>query len=70
MQAGDVKLGQVFSNDHVNVIPLFQRPYVWDEEENWAPLWLDVVAAAAEVEAESQSESGRRASPPISSARS
>jgi hypothetical protein len=55
MQAGDVKLGQVFSNDHVNVIPLFQRPYVWDEEDNWKPLWHDVAAAALEVEADRRS---------------
>ncbi len=52
MQAGDVKLGKVFSNDHVNVIPLFQRPYVWDKDENWAPLWHDVTLAAREVEAD------------------
>jgi len=24
------------------VIPLFQRPYVWDEAEQWLPLWQDV----------------------------
>ena len=24
------------------MIPPFQRPYVWDEEEQWAPLWDDV----------------------------
>jgi len=24
------------------VIPLFQRPYVWDEVEQWLPLWQDV----------------------------
>nr|WP_272955948.1 DUF262 domain-containing protein [Actinopolymorpha rutila] len=24
------------------VIPLFQRPYVWDESEQWLPLWQDV----------------------------
>jgi len=24
------------------VVPLFQRPYVWDEDEQWAPLWHDV----------------------------
>lgn len=57
MQAGDVKLGQVFSNDHVNVIPLFQRPYVWDEEENWTPFWHDVKLASREVEADRRSES-------------
>lgn len=24
------------------VVPLFQRPYVWDEAEQWLPLWQDV----------------------------
>ncbi len=24
------------------IVPLFQRPYVWAEEEQWAPLWKDV----------------------------
>ena len=43
MQAGERRLGQVFANDHVNVIPLFQRPYVWDQEENWGPLWHDLM---------------------------
>jgi hypothetical protein len=23
-------------------IPLFQRPYVWEEDEQWAPLWQDI----------------------------
>lgn len=56
MQAGDVKLGKVFSNDHVNVIPLFQRPYVWDKDDNWAPLWRDVAQVAREVEADRLNE--------------
>lgn len=25
------------------VVPLFQRPYVWSEEQQWAPLWEDIV---------------------------
>lgn len=24
------------------VVPLFQRPYVWDEAEQWLPLWQDI----------------------------
>ena len=24
------------------VVPIFQRPYVWDEAEQWAPLWQDI----------------------------
>ncbi|GAA1659502.1 GmrSD restriction endonuclease domain-containing protein [Microbacterium flavum] len=23
-------------------VPIYQRPYVWSEEEQWAPLWADV----------------------------
>jgi len=25
-------------------VPLFQRPYVWAEDENWKPLWEDILA--------------------------
>lgn len=31
--------------DHYE-IPAFQRPYVWNEEDQWAPLWDDVVRVA------------------------
>ncbi len=26
------------------VVPLYQRPYVWREEEQWGPLWDDIAA--------------------------
>ena len=39
-------------------IPSFQRPYVWNEEDQWAPLWADIrrvalklMAAGDDVEA-------------------
>lgn len=28
------------------VVPLFQRPYVWTETDQWLPLWTDVVRMA------------------------
>src|SRR5204863_21138 len=31
------------------VVPLFQRPYVWNEENQWEPLWNDVVRVAGRV---------------------
>jgi Protein of unknown function DUF262 len=31
------------------VVPLFQRPYVWNEENQWEPLWEDVVRVADRV---------------------
>jgi len=33
---------QIFSLPQRLVIPLFQRPYVWDEIDQWEPLWGDV----------------------------
>jgi hypothetical protein len=30
-------------------IPAYQRPYVWNEEDQWAPLWDDVVRVATAV---------------------
>ena len=50
MKAGDELLSTVFSKDHRYVIPIFQRPYVWDEEKNWVPLWHDLRKAAEDVE--------------------
>lgn len=33
---------QIFSLPQRLMIPLFQRPYVWDQEEQWEPLWNDI----------------------------
>ena len=33
----------VFMQPQRLVVPLFQRPYVWNEENQWRPLWEDVV---------------------------
>jgi hypothetical protein len=52
MKADTVQLVHIFGTDRRHVVPIFQRPYVWEEERNWAPLWTDVKSAAEEVEAE------------------
>src|SRR4026208_406276 len=39
----------VFMQPQRLVVPLFQRPYVWNEENQWDPLWDDVVRAADRV---------------------
>lgn len=52
MQAGDVKLGSIFFDNHRYEIPMFQRPYVWGKERNWLPLWEDIAAAADSVVAD------------------
>lgn len=35
---------QLFERDVRYIVPLYQRPYVWDEERQWAPLWDDITA--------------------------
>src|SRR5262245_10100400 len=39
----------VFMQPQRLVVPLFQRPYVWNEENQWEPLWNDVVRVAERV---------------------
>jgi hypothetical protein len=36
----------VFMQPQRLVVPLFQRPYVWNEEGQWEPLWNDVARVA------------------------
>jgi hypothetical protein len=46
VQAGDVTLKSVFSDNHRYEIPMFQRPYVWAADREWSPMWDDIRAAA------------------------
>ena len=43
-------VGKLFAPDVQYVIPTFQRPYVWDRERQWEPLWEDVRATAERLE--------------------
>lgn len=49
MQAQTHTPAAVFGSHIRYVVPLFQRPYVWTQEEQWAPLWEDVRALAEKV---------------------
>jgi hypothetical protein len=49
MQAETRTLTQLFQLDVRYVIPLYQRPYVWTEERQWAPLWEDIATVANHV---------------------
>ena len=33
----------IFTQPQRLIVPLFQRPYVWNEENQWDPLWRDVL---------------------------
>ncbi|MGE0026053.1 MAG: DUF262 domain-containing protein [Thermoleophilia bacterium] len=35
-------VNELFERDVRYVVPLFQRPYVWDREDQWEPLWEDI----------------------------
>jgi len=36
----------IFESQDRYLVPLFQRPYVWDKENQWQPLWEDVLELA------------------------
>lgn len=40
---------EIFNQPQRLLVPLFQRPYVWNEERQWEPLWNDVVRVAGRV---------------------
>lgn len=42
MRADIITLKALFQKDVRYVIPTFQRPYVWNQEDQWEPLWNDV----------------------------
>lgn len=48
MKADILTLKALFQKDARYVIPTFQRPYVWNQEEQWEPLWNDVRNVAEE----------------------
>src|SRR5256885_3022186 len=39
----------VFMQPQRLVVPLFQRPYVWNEENQWQPLWDDLARVTERV---------------------
>ena len=39
----------VFMQPQRLVVPLFQRPYVWNEENQWEPLWNDLIRVAERI---------------------
>jgi len=56
VDATNKALGKILATDQHHVIPLFQRPYVWDQGGNWEPMWKDIRKAAEDVEYEQSLE--------------
>lgn len=42
MRTDQVSPALIFSNQQRLLVPLFQRPYVWNRELQWEPLWRDI----------------------------
>ena len=42
MKADTLTPRTLFQKDVRYVIPIFQRPYVWNQDDHWKPLWNDV----------------------------
>lgn len=40
---------ELFKQQKRYAVPLYQRPYVWQKEERWVPLWEDIAQKAAAI---------------------
>ena len=49
MQTGILSVQRLFDREVHYAVPLYQRPYVWNEEEQWQPLWDDLCPLAEMV---------------------
>lgn len=46
MDVSILPLQKIFALDVQFRVPLYQRPYVWERERQWIPLWEDVISLA------------------------
>jgi hypothetical protein len=49
MKAETWNPAEIFGHHVRYVVPLFQRPYVWNRDEQWEPLWSDVRTVAERI---------------------
>lgn len=42
MKPDKLSLHDLFQKERRHVVPLYRRAYVWNEDEQWLPLWDDV----------------------------
>lgn len=61
MEAGKHNIKELFQKDVRYIIPTFQRPYVWNLERQWEPLWDDVRNLAEEYAERLVEENGNHA---------
>ncbi|OPX17050.1 DUF262 domain-containing protein [Gordonia sp. i37] len=56
MKAEGKLVRELFEGEQCLVVPVFQRPYVWNRVRNWEPLWADIVAMAESIAVDPQSK--------------
>jgi hypothetical protein len=49
MKHNYLSVSALFAQPGRYMVPLFQRPYVWTEDEQWKPLWEDIRRVADDV---------------------
>lgn len=49
MRPDKLTVYQLFEKQQRYIVPLFQRPYVWDKEAQWQPLWEDLLFKADQI---------------------
>lgn len=49
MKANTLTPTEIFGNQIRYVVPLYQRPYVWNRADQWEPLWEDIRTLAEKV---------------------
>lgn len=49
MEPRNYTLADLFENQGIYVVPRYQRLYVWNQEDQWEPLWEDVIEIADDL---------------------
>ena len=55
MEPRNLTTKEIFQGDNVYVVPRYQRLYVWNEQDQWSPLWEDVSLIADDLVEHAQS---------------
>ena len=50
MRPSKQTLFELFDRQRRYAVPLFQRPYVWNRDDQWEPLWEDITGKYADVQ--------------------
>lgn len=46
MDAGTLQVKNIFGQDRRHIVPMYQRPYVWNKDDQWDPFWSDISRTA------------------------